>query len=254
MESASYVLIFVLGASIGSFVNVLVYRLHNGESGILTGRSHCPHCKHSLNALDLIPLLSFLFLRRRCRYCRRKISWQYPSVELSGGLLFLIIAWQKPLDLQSTYFIFLFTAILLAISVYDLLYGEIPDEISFPAILLALLITIFPFNLSLSAALLGALIPLSFFALQFFISNGRFIGGGDLRLGALMGAILGVKLSIVALALSYFIGAFVSLPILLLQRKPGGTAIPFAPLLSLGTFLSMLWGQQILNWYLSLIL
>lgn len=254
MQGFYYTLIFILGLCIGSFINALVYRLHSKTGGLLTGRSFCPKCKKKLSALELVPVLSFILLRGKCKHCHQQISWQYPVVELVTGLLFLLVALNLSLENYETYLFLLYTGVLVSITVYDFLYFEIPDEISIPVILFALIATLYPFTPSLQNAVLGALIPLTFFGLQFLLSKGKFIGGGDLRLGVFMGLILGWKLVIVALCLAYFIGAIVSLPLLIFKRKAGGTPIPFAPLLSLGTFLSFLWGSEIMNWYLTLIL
>ncbi|MBI5754668.1 prepilin peptidase [Candidatus Peregrinibacteria bacterium] len=257
------VLIFILGISLGSFLSVVIPRLKYNKKGIIKGRSECPKCKTRLSASELIPLVSFLLLMGKCKNCKKPISWIYPTIELVTGIIFLIFFWKwyphdlvngKELSMNLLWLALelVYALVLIATFFYDLLYMEIPDKILIPAILLALTATVLPGSPHLIDALLGAMIPLAFFGLQIAVSGGRWMGGGDLRIGAFMGLILGWKLVILALMISYITGSIIS--VALIARKKGGlkTQIPFAPFLVTGTFLSMLEGEKILEWYFGL--
>lgn len=254
------VLLFLFGAGLGSFMSVIIYRLHAKERGILKGRSHCPDCRTPLQAKDLLPLLSYLTLRGKCRYCSTKISFMYPLLEISMGILLVMLFFKFPfLDQNFAFdynFLFLYGLytlyffILVFTFYYDLRYLTISDEILLPAILIGLLATLSPLTLTLIDAFIGAVIPLLFFGLQIGLSKGEWIGGGDLRVGAFMGVILGWKLVLVALALSYFIGGFASILIVIKEGKFAGVKVPFAPFLVTGTLVTIFYGESILQWYL----
>jgi len=243
--------IFIIGLIVGSFLNVVIWRLHSGEP-IVFGRSQCPRCQAKLRPKDLIPLLSFIFLQGRCRYCRQPISWQYPLVEFATGLLFLLAYSCHPQPL-----IFfrdaVLISILIVIFVYDLRWQLIPDQITIPAIIL-----LFIFSLLLGSSLwlliFSVLVGFGFFGLQYLVSSGRWIGGGDLRLGALMGATLGWPLLIVALLIAYIIGAAVSMILLILGKAKAKTPIAFGTFLALGILIALFWGERIISWYLGLLL
>lgn len=257
MKVLFLVFTFFFGACIGSFLNVVIIRLHQKKGGILSGRSECPSCKKVLGFFDLIPLVSFLFLRGKCRNCQNTISWNYFLIEALTGTLFALSSYM----LWPEHFVYIesfalmvsvywfYIAVLVAITFYDLYYTIIPDAISLPAIVIAFALTVFPFTPTISDALFGALIPFTFFALQIVISKGKWIGGGDLRLGLLMGAMLGVSQVLVALFLAYFIGSIVGIALILTKKKTAQSKIPFGPFLSAGTFIALFWGQYILDWY-----
>lgn len=254
--------LFIIGTACGSFISVAIYRLHSGEKGILLGSSKCTTCGINLKALDLIPIVSYLTLRGKCRYCSKEISYMYPLLELVTGGLFALLFLKYPffdgsLHFSGTdlgmYLLFAFyTFVLVFTFFYDLHYLRIADEILLPAILIALIATIAtPYTPHFFDAILGLAIGAGFFGLQILISSGKWVGMGDLRIGAFMGAILGWKLLLVALFLSYVIGTVVSLFVIAKKRRIKGVKIPFAPLLVTGTFLTVFFGEEIMNWYLS---
>lgn len=248
------VLILVFGLIVGSFLNAVIYRLHARRS-FVTGRSVCPACGHTLHVADLIPILSFLFLRGRCRYCRGSISWQYPIVEAVTAACFFAV-WHV-LSAQFSGFElgarFLFYAILLAflviLFVYDLKYYLILDKVVVPAIVIA-----FIGNLIFGAVwwklLLAAFVAGGFFAFQFFVSRGKWIGGGDIRLGVLMGVILSWPLILVALFVAYIGGSVIGIGLIMARVKQMGSKIPFGTFLTAATFITMLYGDSMLRWYL----
>ncbi|MFA6466243.1 MAG: prepilin peptidase [Patescibacteria group bacterium] len=252
--------VFIFGLFIGSFLNVVILRLHRAES-FIKGTSKCLFCRHRLYPKDLIPLFSYIFLKGHCRYCQKKFSRQYPLVEFFTGLAFVLIFGKviPNFDLTTVtalQFLHLLdwwaiVSFLIIIFVYDFKYYLILDKVVLPGIVLAILANLF-LGFSILNLLLAILVGGGFFLLQFVISKGRWIGGGDIRLGAFMGAILGWPQVLTALFLSYILGSFISIFLLLGKRKDWGDKIPFGTFLAIGTFLTMLWGPILVNWYLSL--
>lgn len=243
---------FCIGLFVGSFLNVILFRLRSGKGGILFGRSQCPDCETRLRPKDLVPVFSWVFLRGKCRYCLKAISFQYPIIELCTGVLWFLVAMFIPNIWHALFLFFLFSA-LFALSVYDIRYFELPDEISLPVIFCCILVLPFAWSPTWQDALLGAAIPLLFFGGQIFISQGKWMGGGDLRLGAIMGLVLGYKITIVALFISYLSGSIFGILSLIFQKKTRRSMIPFGPFLSFGILVSVLKGEQILSWYSQLI-
>ncbi len=262
-----YFFIFIFGLCIGSFLNVVVYRLEKGE-GFVGGRSYCPHCKHALSWLDLMPVMSFLWLGGKCRYCGKKISWQYPAVEIATGLTFLLISlptgqagnFQFPIStgfsifqIVSLLFLLYIASSLIIIFVYDLKYYLIPDSVLFPAIAIAFIYRLWHifsiWNYGIAVA-----IAAGFFLFIFLISKGKWMGFGDVKLAILLGLILGFPNILVGLFLSFFFGAILGVILMLLSKKGLKSEVPFAPFLILGTFVALFFGNQIVNWYLNFLL
>jgi prepilin signal peptidase PulO-like enzyme (type II secretory pathway) len=238
-----------LGLVFGSFLNVLIPRLHSGEGGILTGRSHCPKCNTTLTPLDLIPVLSYLFTRGKCRHCKTKVSLWYPIVEITVGLTFLLLSFyfRTPFEWIEHAFYFY---ILLFIFFFDLKHSEIHDGVLIPAIVIAAgLCFLMPDPLS---HLIGGLIGFVFFGAQYVLSKGKWIGAGDMRIGAFMGLILGWQLTLVALFISYILGSIIGIFLMLCKEVKGRSAVPLGPFLVIGTFITFFYGEVILRWYLSL--
>lgn len=267
-------LIFIIGAAIGSFLSVVTYRLKHNKKGIILSRSVCTSCKKPLKWHHLIPIVSWAFLRGKCAYCGKKISVRYVLLEITTALVFLFtfLHWNFIISIPSTvdptfftyqidwkiFEIFLFYVVqfsfLIAIFFYDLMYKEIPDKFSIPAIALAILggfLFTFPTPFSM---LIGAVGISSFFAAQFFLSKGKWVGGGDLRLGFLMGALLGWEKGLLALALSYILGGIIGVILLASKKVTRKTAVPFGPFLIIGLLTALFFGDQIINWYFSLVL
>jgi len=258
-------MLFILGAAVGSFTSVVIYRLHTKESGILRGRSKCPHCQTKLKPLDLIPIASYLMLRGRCRKCSGEISYMYPLLEFVTGSLFALMFFKFPfindalqfsMDNLGMYLLFAFYIFVLVFTFfYDFHYMQVSDEILLPAILIALVATLAaPIAPSLKEALFGAAMALVFFGFQILVSKGRWLGAGDLRIGAFMGIILGWKFFLVSLFISYLFGSVVAIAIGLKKKKFENVKIPFAPILVTGTFITIFFGDAILKWYLTGIL
>jgi prepilin signal peptidase PulO-like enzyme (type II secretory pathway) len=245
------VLVIILGLAVGSFLNVVIYRLHAGVS-FLRGRSYCPHCKHNLVTRDLIPVFSFLFLKGRCRYCAKPISWQYPLVEAGTAAAFaLLYGW---FGLTPDFFVYLvYASFLIIIFTYDLRYYLILDVVTIPAMVIAMILSLFVLKIPAMHLLLGGIIGGGFFVLQFLISKGKWIGGGDIRLGIAMGLMLGYQHLLIALFVAYLLGSVVGICLVLVGRKTWGGQVPFGTFLSAATFLTFLFGSYILEQYLGLL-
>lgn len=246
------ILVIILGLVVGSFLNVVIYRLRVGVS-FLGGRSYCPFCKHDLGLWDLVPVFSFIFLKGECRYCQKPISWQYPLVEIGTVAAFLLLYWQFGQGYE--FFIYvIYTCFLIVIFTYDLRYYLILDKISLPAVIVAFLLSFFVLKISLGHLLLGGLIGGGFFLLQFLISKGKWIGGGDIRLGVLMGMMLGYQYLLVALFIAYIFGSIIGLGLVLFGKKKWQSRVPFGTFLTAATFVSFIIGDLIVTFYKDLFL
>ncbi len=257
------ILIALLGAITGSFLGVVIARTRKKQKGIWFGRSICPHCKKNLKWYHLFPIFSYLALRGKCGFCGKRISAHYLGLEiLTAGLFTLAYASSTFISSNFTFdysklesFIFLtviFTFIAL-IFFYDLLYKEIPDRFSLPAIVVAFIFAIISGEPTLSQIGINFIIIAIFFGGQIVISRGAWLGGGDLRLGALMGVMLDVKNMVLALILSYVIGAILSLILIATKKANRKTAIPFGPFLIIGLMIAMFFGDTIIAHYLQLV-
>ncbi len=253
-------IVFILGLAIGSFISCLVWRLH--EKKTMLGRSMCPKCKKQISWYENIPILSFIILKGKCSKCHKPISVQYPIVELVTGILFVItLLMNQELGIRNYDLFFIiqllrdliFTSILIIIFIYDFKWYLILDIITIPAIIFALVVNLF-LGFNLLNLLLAAVIGGGFFLLQYVISKGRWIGGGDIRLGVLMGFILGYPNILVALMLAYIFGSIIGIILLTFKKKQWSSEIPFGTFLSVATIITMLWGEKILNWYLNSLL
>lgn len=241
----------LFGLAFGSFINAAVYRLYKKET--MQTRSHCVHCRYVLQWYDLIPLGSFLLLKGKCRSCSKPIPKNYFFVEFITSLLFAVAGYLWVLSGLSIEFLLrdlLLILVLVFLFVYDAKYYLLPDIVTLPAIIFFFLIQWY-LGESLQNLLLAMMIGGGFFFLQFAISKGKWIGGGDIRLGTLMGVVLGWPLILVGLFLAYIIGALFAVPLLLTKKKELGSQIPFGTFLTLATVISMWWGQSILDWYLA---
>lgn len=244
--------VFVIGAIIGSFLNAVIFRLHTGQH-IISDRSKCVDCGHVLSALDLVPVFSFIFLTGRCRYCGKKISLQYPLVEITTAIVFVLLFLSHGSRITDHGFWFQAVAsgFLIVIGVYDFKHFLILDKVVYPAIVLAAIAGIV--NGHFLSGLIAALIIGGFFAAQYFISSGRWIGFGDVKLGIFLGMLLGVKLGLSMLMLAYLLGAAMGFILIAAGRKNLGSKLPFGSFLAISAIIIMIYGDKIANWYLRLI-
>lgn len=261
----------LLGLILGSFVNALVWRVHAQEAkkkskvghkelSVLHGRSMCPYCKHTLAAKDLVPVLSWLSLGGKCRYCHKPISWQYPVVELLTSALFVLSYLFWPLDWNAAgtinFAVWLIILVgFMALIVYDLRWMLLPDRIVYPLLVIGGLLALFNIiDVGSVRALIETLISVAiaggiFYGL-FVISNGRWIGGGDVKLGLLIGLVLGDPyLAFLMLMTASLLGTLVALPGMVLKKVSPSSRIPFGPFLIVATILVQLFGTSVIEWY-----
>lgn len=270
--------VFFFGLIIGSFLNALIWRLHTGES--MMERSKCPKCGKMIAWYDNIPVLSYLFLLGKCRKCHSHISIQYPVVELITGLLF-VLAFNFQFSIFSTmifkdgiinfqtisnelifkldyeFFIALFRdffliSVMTIVFVYDLRWYLILDVITLPAVGVLFVLNLV-LGISWYSLLISGIIGGGFFLLQFVISRGKWIGGGDIRLGFLMGVALGWPGILIALMLSYVGGAVIGGFLIIFGKKKWGSQVPFGVFLSVATIVTLFWGDYLAQWYLGFI-
>ena len=239
---------FLFGLVIGSFLNVVIARVPDGRS-IMSPPSACPACGGLIRWRDNVPVLSWLWLRARCRNCEAKISWRYPAVELVTAVLFALAARRigPALDLGAA---LLLLAALVAITGIDLDHQIIPDVITLPGIAVGAGLAVALHPAAWLDTVLGILVGGGLFLVIILASRGG-MGGGDMKLGAMMGAFLGWKLVLLAILLGVFAGGAVAIALLVTGAKGRKDPVPFGPFLALGAAVSLLWGHDLLGWYLS---
>lgn len=266
----------VVGLCAGSFVNALVWRVHEQSTennkktpdkkylaklSISNGRSMCPRCKHGLVAKDLLPVLSWLSLRGKCRYCKQPISAQYPLVELVTAVLFITsyLWWPATFGTAQTAIFVLWLALLvglIALLVYDLRWLLLPDRILYPLGALAIIQAVIAIGIATSplTVLLNTLLAIAvgggIFYFLFQISGGKWIGGGDVKLGWLLGLLMSTpSRSFLFIFMAAAAGSLISVPLLASGRLKRTSTIPFGPLLIIAAIIVQLFGVDILNWY-----
>ncbi len=247
-------LAFVAGAVVGSFLNVCIWRLPAAAS-IVSPPSHCPHCQAPIRPRDNIPLVSYVLLRGRCRACRQGISLRYPAVEAMTGVLFTLVVWHfglTPIAAVDA----IFVAALVAITFIDLDHQIIPDVISLPGIGLGVLCALLGYGPSVWASLAGAVLGgglLAGVAVGYYALTGREgMGGGDVKLLAMIGAFLGWKAVLVTVVLGSLTGAIVGLVFIRVSGADARAPIPFGPFLAGGAVCALFVGDPLIHWYLSL--
>ena len=260
------IIFFLLGLIIGSFLNVVVYRLQMAQT--LFGRSYCPHCKKKIAWYDNIPLLSFILLKFQCRKCKKKISWQYPAVEFFTGVVFALIGWKffSVMDASSylpTFYYLGIVSFLITIFVYDWLYMEIPSIALWLGGIWAVIFNIY-FDLSLTdkissvlqvslfSGMLAAAVAFAFFFSLVYISKERWMGMGDALLVIFLGLFLGWPQILLGLFLAFNLGALYSIFLLLFKKKSIKSQIPFGPFLVIGSLITILFYDIIVKWYLGI--
>lgn len=254
MDSLILIYTFILGTLIGSFLNVVVYRLPREES-LSFPPSHCPVCSTRLKFYDLLPILSYLRLKGKCRSCRSSISMRYPIVEGITGLFFLFTVYTFGVSLASLQYL-LIIGILIPIFLIDYEHYIIPDGLNLGIFLIAagvLLLQILSGEAQWTALLdrsLGLLIGGGFFLLIAMVTDGA-MGGGDIKIMAALGFLFGVKETLLLMFLSFVLGGILSVALLALKVKKRKDPIPFGPFICIGAVITIFWGNQILAWYLS---
>jgi leader peptidase (prepilin peptidase)/N-methyltransferase len=237
---------FMFGTIVGSFANVCIHRLPWRQS-LVTPGSHCPFCQQPIRPWHNIPVLSYLWLGGRCAYCHVTISWRYPLVELLCGLLYVFLYHHFGCTVEGVIFMLLATALLI-ISFIDLAYKIVPDAITLPGILVGLFASLALTSVGIINGILGLCLGGGLFLLIALASQGG-MGGGDIKLIAMIGAFLGWQAVLVTILFSALLGALVGISLILLKKKGRKDPVPFGPFLAIGALIAMVWGPELLNWY-----
>jgi leader peptidase (prepilin peptidase)/N-methyltransferase len=256
-----YLPLFIFGAIIGSFLNVCIYRAPRGES-VVRPASRCTSCGRPIRFYDNVPILSYLFLGGKCRYCKAKLSFRYPLIEFLNASLYVLVLGRFGTDspwVLAAYFVFV--SALIVIFFIDLDYQIIPNSITLPGIPLALVLgsTILPdpFSnydlLGPMASLTGFLAGGVFFYLVAVLGKAVFkkeaMGGGDIKMMAMVGGLLGWKGVILTTFMGSLFGSVIGISLILLKGREWGSRIPFGPYLASGALVSLFWGRDIFRWY-----
>ena len=269
--------LFVLGSLIGSFLNVVIYRLpvmmqrewrHDclefleqtndtevEKFNLNVPRSRCASCGHQITALENIPIISYLALGGKCASCKASISPQYPLVEVFTGIVSVIIGWHFGVSLQTLAALFL-SWCLIAASGIDIGHKLLPDSITLPLLWLGILLSLFDVFISLEDSVIGAMAGYmslwTVFILFKLVTGKEGMGHGDFKLLAMLGAWLGWQPLFVVILTSSVVGASVGISMILLKKTERGTQIPFGPYLAAAGWMTLLWGDQLMHLYLSL--
>jgi leader peptidase (prepilin peptidase)/N-methyltransferase len=250
----SKVFVFLFGTAVGSFLNVCIYRLP-GSLSIIRPRSMCPSCKTQIAFYDNIPILSYLWLRGRCRRCGATISLRYPVVETTAGL-FAVALFTRHGVAPEGFILYAFVAALLVVTFIDLDHQIIPDVITYPGILVGFLSSFVVDHITYKESLMGILLGGgSLFlvaSVYYLLTRKEGMGGGDIKLLAMVGAFLGWKAVIFTIFVGSAIGTVVGVAVALRTHGGRKMAVPFGPFLSLGALLFLFCGQQIIGWYTAL--
>ncbi len=263
MDIFYILIIFVFGIVLGSFFNVVIYRIPEKKS-IVKERSSCGSCNEILKPLDLIPIFSYIFLRGKCRYCKQKISLQYPIVELITGVLFVLLYLKFSLTIEFFFSVYM-VSILIIVFFIDLKHMIIPNGLVIAALAGALLLYAIRFFYTDSiigsviwySPLLGMVIPAAFLFLVALIGSaaykGEAMGMGDVKIFIPIGLFLGLKLSVLTLFLSMLVGGLSGVFLIITGIKGRKSPIPFGPYIVIGFIISLLYGNETLAWYFNII-
>ena len=269
--------LFVLGATVGSFLNVVIYRLpvmmqrewrhdclefleqpadaESDKFNLSTPRSRCGHCGHQITVLENIPIISYLVLGAKCSNCKTRISPQYPLVELFTALVSVIVGWHFGVSLQALAALFL-SWCLIAASGIDIGHKLLPDSITLPLLWLGILLSLFNVFVDLESSVMGAMAGYmslwTVYILFKLVTGKEGMGHGDFKLLAMLGAWLGWKPLFVVILTSSLVGAFVGIGMILLKLTERGTQIPFGPYLAAAGWMTLLWGNELMKFYYSL--
>lgn len=264
MEYLIYIYLFILGALLGSFYNVVGLRITKGES-IIKPRSYCPKCGHVLSWWELIPIFSYIFLVGKCHKCKAHISTKYPFFELITALLFIFSYYKLGFSLELLVCL-VFVSLLIIISISDLEYMIIEDKVIIFFLLLILILRIFikiphefsTFNInSILESLIGGIFGFGLLFIIAFIGQKVYkqevMGGGDIKLYGIIGLILGLKMTLISLFFASIIGTILGILLINLKVLNKEKMIPFGPFIAIGSLVTYFYGYEIINWYLNLL-
>ena len=262
MEILGIFLFAILGLAVGSFLNVCIDRLPRNKS-IVNPPSHCEACQHKLAAKDLIPLFSYLRLRGRCRYCQASVPRRLFWVELATALIFALLYWwfvvfNPELGIVTFVIMAFYACLFTIIFVIDLEHGLILNKVVYPSMIVALLLSLYPLpwltqsiGIRVAYAALGGGVGFGIFLLIAIVSRGG-MGWGDVKLAALIGLATGFPLVILAIIMAAILGGIVAVALVIAKKRKRRQTIPFGPFLAVAAMVTLLWGSNILRWYLGL--
>jgi len=245
--------VFIIGLLIGSFLNCSIWRLYKNET--ILGRSYCPNCHHKISWYDNIPVLSYIILKAKCRSCKKHISWQYTLVELTTAILFVLSFFHALSSSQFGLLLardWLLIITLTIIFVYDFRWQLIPMTLVWPMTLVFFILNIF-LGVAWYAVLISGAAAALFFLAQYLITRKRGLGEGDIWLGLLLGfSFPSLSQLFLILVLSYSVGALVGIFLIKFKKESGKSKIALGPFLAFGAIITLIWGEKIISWYLSL--
>ncbi|WP_321390724.1 prepilin peptidase [uncultured Desulfuromusa sp.] len=250
-----YTYIFIFGSIVGSFLNVCIYRIPAGKS-IVSPPSSCPYCRHRIRWFQNIPIVSYLILGGKCAFCKASISFRYPAIEVLTGLLFSLTLYYFSFSV-ATLIYWVFLAALVTITFIDLDHQIIPDVISLPGIIVGFICSFFipwlPWFDSLLGIVIGGGILLAIAWVYEKVAKREGMGGGDIKLLAMLGAFLGWKAVLPVVFIASLVGSVIGVPLMLLQKGDTKLAIPFGPFLAFAATVYLFWGRDLVYWYLNLL-
>ena len=243
---------FLAGIIIGSFLNVCIYRIPKEES-IAYPPSHCGSCGHNLNMLDLVPIFSWLFLRGRCRYCGEKVSKQYPIVEGATGLLFVFLYLKFGFTIELLKYM-VFTSILIVVGIIDFKTQDVYDSTIIALGIIGVLFTIIEFFINKQISFIGIILGIAIPALiiSIFAWLGA-MGWGDVEIIGVVGLFLGFKMNMLNLFISIVLVGIAAFVLMIWKRRGGKDTMAFGPYIALSSYITLLFGSELLQWYLSFI-
>ncbi|RDY26651.1 prepilin peptidase [Romboutsia weinsteinii] len=257
MEYIMMIYMYIIGTIFGSFFNVCIFRIPNNQS-ISNPPSHCYNCNNRLKPLDLVPILSWVFLKGRCRYCGEKISPRYALVELLTGVLFVLVYNVYGLNIITLYYLIL-VSLLVVITFIDIDHYIIPNGLIIFGSIFGVLFSLMGQGIELKDSILGAIISgggmfLLIYLIELIVKK-EVMGGGDIKLFAMIGLFLGVEGGLLTILLSIYVGAIYGVGIILYskaKKKDYNSVIPYGPFISVGSIIVILYGDNIINWYLNM--
>ncbi|MBE6062358.1 MAG: prepilin peptidase [Clostridium butyricum] len=248
-----YIFVFILGLVIGSFLNVCIYRIPMNES-IIFPASHCTSCKHSLHVLDLIPVMSYLMLKGRCRYCENRISIRYPILELFNAILYLLIYYKFGIDILTLKYCML-VSLLIVISIIDYNTQNVYSITILVGVVISslfILIQYILYDQSSFNFILGGIIGALIIGLVVFATKG--MGEGDIEIAGICGLFIGYKIIFLSLFIAIIVGGIFAIGILLLKVKEAKDKIAFGPFIAIGTIISIMYGSELIEMYIKLLI
>lgn len=248
MNLSITILFLIFGLIIGSFLNVVIFRIDDLKT-ILSSRSHCQNCKQILKWYDLVPFISFIILRAKCRYCGKNISWQYPIVELGTALIYAILYLTFGLSLAVFFYLIIFS-ILIIVFVYDLKTQMTPETFVWIALVLSALGGWYFGDFGFLNMIYGGLAGGGILAFLVLVSKEKWMGSGDIKIGLILGFLTGYPVAVAAIFLAFLIGSIAGIIYIKVAHKTMKDTLPFAPFLIFATFISLIFGNAIISWYL----